>query len=59
MHLPIEAFALYDEEARQRIYKGSYKIYVGGQGPDIRSKKLTGKDTAEIVVTADRDIFLK
>lgn len=50
IHLPIEAFALYDEEGKRQIYKGCYKIYVGGQAPDKRSEKLTGKSVAEFTV---------
>ncbi len=50
VHLPIEAFALYDADGKQQIYKGTYKIYVGGQAPDTRSSVLTGKTVTEVCV---------
>ena len=49
IHLPAEAFGLYDEEGRLRIEEGRAKVYLGGQAPDARSGKLTGKKVAELV----------
>ncbi len=43
IHLPKEAFGLFDEEGVFQITEGDVKVYVGGQAPDSRSEKLTGK----------------
>lgn len=53
IHLPAEAFALYDEEARLLVHKGKYHVYAGGQGPDKRSEALTGKPVLEKILTAE------
>ncbi len=53
IHLPIEAFALYDEEARFLVHKGKYHVSVGGQGPDKRSEELTGKPVLKMVLLAE------
>ncbi len=37
-------FALIDEDGKAVLEPGIFRIYVGGQQPDERSKKLTGKD---------------
>ena len=37
-------FALIDEDGKAVLETGIFRIYVGGQQPDERSKKLTGKD---------------
>lgn len=50
LFLPAEAFGLYDEEGNFVIGKEA-KIYVGGQAPDGRSEKLTGKKVTEFAVT--------
>ena len=47
VHLPREAFGVYDEEGKLRI-DGDVKIYVGGQAPDARSEKLTGRKAVEL-----------
>ena len=47
VHLPREAFGVYDEEGKLRI-DGDVKIYVGGQAPDARSEKLTGRKVTEL-----------
>lgn len=59
MHLPADAFALYDEEAKHMIYKGEYRIYIGGQGPDKRSQELTGKKVVELMLTSDETSQIK
>lgn len=59
MHLPVEAFALYDEDGRHLVHKGEYRIYVGGNGPDQRSRELTGKDVMELVLSADETTVRK
>jgi len=52
IHLPIEAFSLFDEEGNQVVELGSYTIYVGGSQPDQRSIKLTRKTPLINKVTA-------
>ena len=50
--LPREAFGVYDEAGKLQI-SGRAEVYIGGQAPDSRSARLTGKTvtklTAEIV----------
>ncbi len=53
--LPLSAFALYDEQAVNRVEKGQYLIFAGGSQPDERSRKLTGKKIRAIAVTAQTD----
>ena len=48
IHLPAEAFGLFDEEGKLQIAQGDVVVYVGGQAPDERSKKLTGCSVAEL-----------
>lgn len=43
LFLPVEAFALYDENGKQKVLPRTYTIYVGGSQPDARSIKLTGQ----------------
>lgn len=50
IHLSREALGVFDEDGVLQV-KGDVKIYVGGQAPDARSEKLTGKKVAEIAVT--------
>lgn len=54
MHLPIEAFALYDENAKHMVYEGTYCVYVGGNGPDERSAFLTGNTVSEVSITSNK-----
>ncbi len=51
IHLPKEAFGLFDEEGKLRIEEGCVEVYIGGQGPDARSEKLTGKKSCKIELT--------
>lgn len=51
IHLPREAFGLYDENGVFQFREGKAKVYVGGQAPDARSEKLTGKKVTEIELT--------
>lgn len=37
-----EAFMLFNTEGKQELRQGTYRIYIGGQQPDIRSEELTG-----------------
>lgn len=43
LHLPMEAFGLYDARGRQLVHKAGYTVYVGDSQPDGRSAALTGK----------------
>ncbi|MBR5800523.1 MAG: glycoside hydrolase family 3 C-terminal domain-containing protein [Lachnospiraceae bacterium] len=51
--LPAEAFGLYDEEGKFVIDQTQATIYVGGQAPDTRSEKLTGKKVAALSVAVE------
>lgn len=42
LHLPAEAFGLYDEEGILQLSSGKYTVYVGTSQPDTRSYALTG-----------------
>ena len=55
IHLPLEAFGLYDTEGKFRIKKGLVQVFLGGQAPDKRSEMLTGKKVTmlELTVTVD------
>ncbi|MBP5280975.1 MAG: glycoside hydrolase family 3 C-terminal domain-containing protein [Lachnospiraceae bacterium] len=50
LHLPKEALGVFDEDGKLQI-GGNIKIFVGGQAPDTRSAKLTGKTVAEFDLT--------
>ena len=50
IHLPKEAFGLFDEEGQLRIEEGAVKVYIGGQAPDSRSEQLTGEKVTEITL---------
>lgn len=56
--LPIEAFALYDEQAINRVEAGEYVVYVGGNQPDSRSEKLTGKKVHSLRIKAEQELIL-
>ncbi len=56
IHLPVEAFGLYDENGKLRIQEGKVCVYIGGQAPDARSEKLTGKKVKEIDLWIGNDI---
>ena len=48
IHLPAEAFGLFDEEGKLQIAQGEVLVYVGGQAPDARSEKLTGRSVTKL-----------
>lgn len=50
VHLPREAFGLFDEEGILQITPGEVKVFIGGQAPDARSEKLTGKKVTEFTL---------
>ena len=57
--LPLEAFALYDEQAVNRVEAGEYCVYMGGSQPDERSSKLVGKKPAVLQLRAEKEYILK
>lgn len=57
--LPLSAFALYDEQAVNRVLEGNYLVYMGGSQPDGRSEKLTGKKPAALAVKAEQEFILE
>ena len=58
LQLPAEAFALYDEQGKRSVAKGSYTVYVGGSQPDRRSIELTGRQPLEKGLQAEHAIEL-
>ncbi len=56
--LRAEDFALYDEEAYLKLYKGAYRIYAGTSQPDERSAELTGKEPVSSVITCKENEIL-
>ena len=56
IHLPAEAFGLYDEEGKLRISRGQAEVYIGGQAPDQRSEKLTGCIVKKLALVIPMDI---
>lgn len=55
LHLPWEAFGVYDEAGRRRVRKGSYSVYVGASQPDGRSRRLTGKSVEVFTILSETD----
>lgn len=51
IHLPWEAFALYDEHGKQKVYNVTYEISFGGYQPDKRSQQLSGMEGTKFNVT--------
>ena len=56
--LPLSAFALYDEDAVNRVEAGEYLVSIGGSQPEKRSEKLTGKKVATLRVKAEKEFIL-
>ncbi len=54
-----EAFALYNEQAVNKIEKGQYLVSIGGSQPESRSEKLTGKKVAVCSITAEQEVVLE
>jgi beta-glucosidase len=48
LHLPFEAFGLYNAEGVFEINKTGVEVYVGGHAPDKRSTALTGQEVARL-----------
>ena len=53
IHLPKEAFGLFDEEGKWQMQKGEVKVYVGNHAPDHRSEELTGQKVKELSFVID------
>ena len=56
--LPLNAFALYDEQAVNRVGAGKYLVSIGGTQPESRSEKLTGKKVRVLSVAAAEEMVL-
>ena len=56
LHLPMEAFSLFNENGEQKVETGNYTIYVGGSQPDTRSIQLTGNRPLEMELKANQTI---
>lgn len=55
VELPLEAFAIADEEGIFRVYRGVFKVYIGESQPDSRSEVLMRKKPLEIQLYADEE----
>ena len=56
--LPVSAFALYDEQAVNRVGAGKYLVSIGGTQPENRSEKLTGKKVSVLPVMVSKEMIL-
>lgn len=54
IHLPAEAFGLYDEDGKLQIAEGKATVFIGGQAPDARSEKLTGQKVERLVFSVSK-----
>ncbi len=54
IHLPAEAFGLYDEDGKLQIAEGKATVFIGGQAPDTRSEKLTGRKVEKLVFSVSK-----
>ncbi len=52
LHLPYEAFALYDENGQAFVPETQFTVYTGGSAPDKRSVLLYGQRPLEMTVRA-------
>ena len=59
IHLPAEAFGLYDEDGKLRIGEGRATVFIGGQAPDARSEKLTGQKVQKLVFSVSKAIYTR
>jgi len=51
IHLPKDAFSLFNEDGVLQQVAGTAEISIGGTAPDARSEELTGKKVAKLKVT--------
>jgi len=58
IHLPKEAFGLFNEDGKLTLKKGTATIFIGDQQPDVRSAELTGKAVLTVAakITADETL---
>lgn len=50
IHLPKEAFGLFDEAGVLQINKGTATVSIGGAAPDARTEELTGKKVSKLSI---------
>lgn len=53
IHLPLEAFSIFDKEGKPVVYKGDFHLYIGDSQPDRRSEFLTGTKPSAIKLVSD------
>lgn len=58
IHLPREAFGLFDETGTFAVNANQAIVTVGGHAPDSRSRRLTGQETAEFRLEIMQDSFV-
>lgn len=58
IHLSKEAFGLYDEEGRCKIYKGYFRIYLGTHGPDNVSRDMSLSPVEIVTVCTEMEKVL-
>ena len=59
IHIPFEAFIVFDEDGRQYIDNTSYKIFVGGSQPDRRSIALKNQQVLHMNVKSEEKYYLE
>lgn len=57
VHLPAEAFGLYDTDGKLRVMADKALVYVGSHAPDARSEQLTGQKTVCMEIALPEDLF--
>lgn len=55
MHLPKEAFGLFNEEGKLMLNKGTATVFVGDHAPDARSCKLSKSAVVSLEVKVEAD----
>ena len=58
IHLPARAFGLYSQEGKLLLQKGRASVSIGGQGPDPRSRRLTGQEVQLLEFEIPQDMTL-
>ena len=51
--IPNRAMSVVDEEGERHIDSKKFKLFVGTSQPDERSRRLTGREPVEVLVTLD------
>ncbi|HPF29698.1 MAG TPA: fibronectin type III-like domain-contianing protein, partial [Lachnospiraceae bacterium] len=57
-NLPLEDFALCNEEGKAIVQEGDFQIYIGDSQPDARSIELTGQQPLSVTVSSEKEICL-